>query len=265
VSRLSLPRIGSLVIDNSGYLQLTNRPLSLEIQDLENERIPTHIARNYTYCTVESYVMDILGAHNSRLIDHPNAISDSRDYMYQASALTAMRAVLPSFFQREFCRGPFVLSFTDLHPSNIFVDENWHITALVDLEWTCARPIEMIRTPTWLTNQAVDEIAVTPDEYDKMHTGFVENLVAEEENRSDFTGLVGSNRETRLSTIMKKSWEPGTFWYSLALVSPTGLFSVFYSRFNRGFSNVVPTMITMILPTKLCHGTGPGFCENRSK
>ncbi|KAL1854188.1 hypothetical protein Plec18170_004952 [Paecilomyces lecythidis] len=178
--------------------------------------------------------MDILGAHDSRLINQPNAINDSGDYMYQASALTAMRATLPSFFRREFCRGPFALSFTDLHPSNIFVDENWHITALVDLEWTCARPVEFIRTPTWLTNQAVDEIAETPDEYDKIRAEFLENLRTEED-RSGFTGLVGNNPETRLSAIMKKGWESGTFWYSLALASPTGLFSVFYKQIQPRF------------------------------
>ncbi|KAE8350339.1 hypothetical protein BDV28DRAFT_43137 [Aspergillus coremiiformis] len=225
-----LPRIGSLVINNSGFLQLTNRPLSLEIQDLENEQIPTNILREYTYSTVDSYVMDLLGVHNSRLINQPNAVNDIGDYLYQSSALTTMRAVVPSFFRREFCRGPFVLSFTDLHPSNIFVDENWHITALVDLEWACSRPIEMIRTPTWLSNQAVDEIADTPEEYDMMRAEFVENLVAEEERSS--AALV---TEKRLSTIMKKGWETGTFWYSLALASPTGLFSVFYKQIQPRF------------------------------
>lgn len=39
----------------------------MELQDLENENVPTHISRDYTYNTVESYVMDILGAHDSRL------------------------------------------------------------------------------------------------------------------------------------------------------------------------------------------------------
>ncbi|KAE8152358.1 hypothetical protein BDV25DRAFT_69954 [Aspergillus avenaceus] len=234
VSQLSLPKIGSLVIDHSGFLQLINRPLSLEIQDLENERIPTHIARDYTYSTVGSYITDILGVHDSRLINQPNAINDSGDYLYQASALTAMRAVLPSFFRRELCRGPFVLSFTDLHPSNIFVDKDWHITALVDLEWACARPVEMIRTPTWLTNQAVDEIAETPEEYDQMRAEFVDTLRTEED-RSGFTGFVGSNCESRLSTIMGKGWESGAFWYSLALASPTGLFSVFYKQIQPRF------------------------------
>jgi hypothetical protein len=30
--------------------------------------------------------------------------------------------------------GPFPLQLTDLHASNIFVDEDWNITCLIDLE-----------------------------------------------------------------------------------------------------------------------------------
>lgn len=29
---------------------------------------------------------------------------------------------------------------------------------------------------------------------------------------------------------MKQAWERGTFWFSLALTSPTGLFAIFYKQ-----------------------------------
>lgn len=54
ITRIPLPTIGSFIIDHGGFLRLTNRPLSFEIQDLENEGIPTDIARDYTYSTVDS-------------------------------------------------------------------------------------------------------------------------------------------------------------------------------------------------------------------
>lgn len=227
ITRVHLPRIGSFVINNDGFLRMTNRPLTLEIQDLENEEIPTYIPRNYTYSTVESYVMDILGFHDSRLQNQPNAINDTGDYLYQTAALTAMRTVFPSFFQREHSRGPFVFTLTDLHQSNLFVDENWHITSLVDLEWACSRPIEMVRTPTWLTNKAVDEISEEPEEYDMMRKEFIKVLADEEERRP---WAENNDSKLQLSAVMKRSWELGTFWYTLALASPTGLFAVFYKQ-----------------------------------
>ncbi|KAF9250514.1 uncharacterized protein N7518_005544 [Penicillium psychrosexuale] len=230
LARIPLPSIGSFVIDKDGYLQLANRPLSLEIQDLENDHIPTNMPRSQTYSAADSYIMDLLGLHNSRLRNQANAINNLSDYIYQASALTGMQATFPSFFTKELCRGPFTFILTDLHQSNIFVDDDWHITSLIDLEWACSRPTEMIRTPTWLTNKAVDEISEDAVEYEAVRSEFMEIMENEE-------GLLGeASGKANLSGIMDRSWRSGTFWFSLALASPTGLFSVFYKQIQPRFS-----------------------------
>lgn len=123
-------------------------------------------------------------------------------------------------------RGPFVFTLTDLHQSNIFVDEDWRIVSLVDLEWACSQPIEMVQPPYWLTNKPVDQM--NAEEYDIIRTEFM-NILAEEE-RFNGTGF-GDHGDVRtpliLSSFMERAWEMGTFWYSLALSSPTGLFAIF--------------------------------------
>lgn len=239
LTRISLPLIGSFVIDKDGYLQLTNRPLSLEIQDLENDHIPTDMPRYHTYSTVESYIVDLVRLHSNRLRHQANAINNLSDYIYQASALTAMQATFPSFFTRELCRGPFTFTLTDLHQSNIFVDDDWHITSLVDLEWACSRPIEMIRTPTWLTNKAIDEITDEAVEYDTVRSEFIE-IMAEEERLLGLASRKQGQSTASLSEIMDRSWVSGTFWFSLALASPTGLFSVFYKQIQPRFIDYCP-------------------------
>ena len=232
ITRIPLPKIGSFVIDHDGFLQLTNRPLSIEIQDLENEEIPTDMPRDYTYSTVDSYVMDILRMHDSRLRHQPNAIDDAADYIYQTSALTAMRTVYPSFFKPELRRGPFNFMLTDLHQSNIFVDKDWHITSLVDLEWACTRPIELLQTPTWLTDKAVDEIAQEAEEYNIMRTEFIDIMIHEEQGRDN---TVSADSQQPVSTIMNDGWRTGAFWYTLGLVSPTGIFAIFYKQIQPRF------------------------------
>jgi hypothetical protein len=77
-----------------------------------------------------------------------------------------MRFIFRSIFSRAFRRGPFIFTFADLHQSNIFVDVEWNITCLVDLEWTCTQPLEMWGLPEWLTNKAVDRLDAC--EYDKI-------------------------------------------------------------------------------------------------
>lgn len=227
VARTPLLRIGSFIVNEKGFLRLRNRPLTLEIQQLENEQIPVDIPRDFTYSTVDAYVNDILAFHESRLRHQLNAVNDVQDCLFQMAALTVMRAIRPSFFRPELRRGPFFMSFTDLHQSNIFVDDNWNITCLVDLEWACARPAEMIHPPYWLTNQSVDDI--DSGEYGNMHKEFVQSFAEQElEHPSQF----GS----QLHSLLQEGLTKGTFWYSLALDSPTGLFRIFYDHIQPRFS-----------------------------
>ncbi|KAG2416088.1 hypothetical protein HFD88_007280 [Aspergillus terreus] len=230
-AHIPLPRIGSFTIDDHGFLQLNNRPLTLEIHDLENQKIPVDIPRDLTYATADTYIHDVLAFHENRLRAQPNAVHDVEDCLYQMSALTAMRTVYPAMFRRELRAGPFYLSFTDLHQSNIFVDEEWNVKCLVDLEWTCSRPVELIHPPYWLANQPIDGIDV--DEYQNVHEEFV-NALAEEENKG-VRGIVKDGR-VPLHTTLRQGWERGTFWYALALDSPLGLFKLFYDYIQPRFA-----------------------------
>lgn len=233
LSKMPLPRIGSFIIDDNGFLLLQNRPLSSTIPELENEKVPTDIPRDYTYSTVDSFVADTLAYHDNRIRHQPNAINDLGDYIYQISALTTMRATSPSFFNRDFRRGPFIFTLTDLHPSNIFVDDDWHITSLVDLEWGCSLPAEMVHPPHWFTSMAVDHVRL--DEYDPIRIEFMSALRHEETNSQG-----GNKNSPTLSSYMGAAWDRGTFWYSLALTSPSGLFSIFDKAIQPRFIDKCP-------------------------
>ncbi|KAI9732709.1 MAG: hypothetical protein M1818_007443 [Claussenomyces sp. TS43310] len=245
ISRRPLPRIGSFTIDNNGFLSLTNRPLSVGLQELENEEIPIDMPRDYTYSTVDSYLVDTLAFHDSRLRYQPNAIDDAEDCASQMSALVAMRAGFPLFFQRDLRRGPFVLNLTDLHQSNILVDKDWHITSLVDLEWACSLPVEMVGPPYWLTNQGVDTIIA--EEFNTVRSQFIDILAAEEQQLGSFISSNPRKEALRLSAVMNHTWEIGTFWYTLALSSPTGLFNLFYRQIRPRLDNLDPEYTNYIL------------------
>lgn len=60
------------------------------MQQLENEKISTELPRDYTYSTVDSYVVDILDMHDNRFRYQPNAVNNLGDCAYQLSVLTAM-------------------------------------------------------------------------------------------------------------------------------------------------------------------------------
>ena len=222
IARVPLPRIGSFTVNDDGSLLLANRPLSVVVQQLENEQIPVDIPRHLTYTSVDSYVIDILNClHDSRLRHQPNGASDKSDCIYQMSALAAMKAVSSLFLRRDLRHGPFLFNLTDLHQSNILVDDNWNITCLIDLEWALSSPIEMIHPPRWLANQDIDQMH--EETYDPVRQEFMDIL---EDTEQEFS----IQPRQRLSLVMKQAWKLGTFWYTLALRSPMGLVRVFYDH-----------------------------------
>ena len=156
LGRIPLPRIGSFTIDDDGVVKLTNRPLTLPLQFWENEGIPTNINRSLTYSSVDPYLLDLLACHDNRLHHQPNSVTDEIDCRAQMAILTTMRSVLPRYLCRDLRYGPFFMTLTDLHSSNIFVDKDWHIKYLVDLEWACSLPGDMQHPPWWLTSRGVD-------------------------------------------------------------------------------------------------------------
>jgi hypothetical protein len=56
------------------------------------------------------------------------------------AARVVLRALLHRHIGRERRAGHFLLQLTDLHQSNVLVDENWEVTCLIDLEWLCSLP-----------------------------------------------------------------------------------------------------------------------------
>lgn len=223
LSQVPPPCIGSWMIDKQGVLMLTNRPLIHQFHALENEGIPTNIPRTQTYMCADTHYMDLLACHDSRVRHQPNSIFSEKDGFAQMANLFAMRGLLSHFTSRGLRYGPFVLQLTDLHGSNLFVDSDWHIKYIIDLEWACSLPIEMVTPPYWITNRAVDEIY--DDELPRFETAFKEfmDIFEQEEKSSPSTYGCATYR----TDIMRKGWKIGNFWYFEALQSPKGLFNLF--------------------------------------
>lgn len=234
LASLPLPRIGSFTIDDRGMLGLTNRPLTLRLQDLENGGVPTEIDRNLTYSTTEAYLLDLLACHDNRIRHQPNSIRDKYDGQAQLAALTIMRAICRNFVRSDLRHGPFILMLTDLHQSNIFVDSNWNIKRLIDLEWACSLPIEMLHPPHWLTSRGVDQLERGDhlDAYESVRAEFAD--VFEEQERLFYPTHMNP---LSYAQIMRKGWAIGNFWYFQSLNNPRGLYNIFLQHIQPKFGD----------------------------
>ncbi|KFX90879.1 hypothetical protein V490_06218 [Pseudogymnoascus sp. VKM F-3557] len=220
MNKAPLPRIGSLMLDSNGVISLSNRPLNLYFHKLENEGIPSGIPRQRTYGSVESYLSDFLSFHDNKIRFQPNAIHSKEDAEMQIAALTGMRATMHRFIRPEYRDGPFFLTLTDMHRSNIFVDEQWNIQAVIDLEWACSQPVEMQLPPYWLTSRSVDDFT-DPESIVELDGLLKEyfDIYAEEE--------LAQNGRLYHSPIMRHVWHSGSFWYFQAATIPKGMYLLF--------------------------------------
>lgn len=158
----------------------------------------------------------------------PNSIFDTLNGQQQLSALTMMRTLLRHFTDCSLRYGPFVLMLTDLHPSNIFVDSDWHVTAVIDLEWACVLPIEMLHPLYWLTGMPIDGLVGEElQAFTNVHTEFL--AAFEKEERS------ARKNDIPYTKIMHKGWDIGNFWYFSALDCLNGLYSLYKQHIQKIF------------------------------
>ncbi|KAF5017204.1 hypothetical protein F66182_10893 [Fusarium sp. NRRL 66182] len=206
LAAVPLPRIGAFRLDDAGHVQLDNRPLTMEVVMQENEDIPLDMPRHETYTRVDDFVLACLDALQNRLVYQPNTMPSMADGCFELAALTGARALFPQMLRKDLRSGPFVCTLTDLHRSNIIVDDDWNIVRIIDLEFACSWPLEFQQPPYWLGGQDADEI--DHESFSPHHDQFVHIL--EEQER------LAQRMSSKLSATMRESWTSGTFWLALA-------------------------------------------------
>ena len=177
-----------------------------------------------TYTSADSLYIDLLAGHDNRLRHQGNAAFTSEDARAQATDLVLMRALLHKFINWSLRDGPFVMQLTDMHASNIFVDKDWNIKHIIDLEWACSLSLEKLLPPFWLTHKGVDQIEDSEYEWFKVcYEQFTDIFKQEEIN----TPLYHNGTLYSRATIMNSALEDGRYWYLSALKISKGLFNLF--------------------------------------
>ena len=229
LAHVPFPRIGSLSLDHRDVVQLENRPLNFRLQQLENKSVPTDIDRDTTYFSTEIYFSSLLSCHDNRIVHQAKSILSQSDGQTQLVALAAMRALLPHYATRRFREGPFFSSLIDIHPNNVFVDANWRIKSLIDLEWACVRPVEMILAPVWLTGKRVDELP--PGEHlDAYHVALEEFFDAFDREQNSFPPTQQNGDIVLITNMMRNGFETGHFGFFHVLDNPKVACNLFFQH-----------------------------------
>lgn len=167
-------------------MALASRPQLCANSILESEGAPRIVDR--TYLTTGQLIDDMLRFRESSFSAQPNAVNDEDDCHLQMLRMILLRLLKPQLVDCH-SKEPFVLQFTDLHSSNIFVDDKWKIVAFIDLEFVCALPASMMIVRYWLSVDAIDLVFDHVEAFRKMHDSFLRTFRDEERSFTHDYGI----------------------------------------------------------------------------
>ncbi|PKS08177.1 hypothetical protein jhhlp_005453 [Lomentospora prolificans] len=225
VGRIPQPRIGSFTFNSDGAITLTNRPLTCSMAIMEAQGAQRVLERHQTYSCTDAFVSDLLSLHDSRFLNQRNAVHGYRDCRAQMATKSVLRAVQHHYINRKTRYGPYSLQFTDIHQSNILVDEGYNIKCLIDLEWICSLPTEMLAVPSWLTGCCIQQLyGEKLGEFDEIHKEFMDILSEEEKALGTF--LPGTAGPQPISHYIRTNWTSKMVWFWYCLDSVNIMYEV---------------------------------------
>ncbi|KAI6765033.1 hypothetical protein HG531_012132 [Fusarium graminearum] len=232
LARVPQQKIGSFRFNTLDCtIALSNRPLMCSLAIFEQQGTPRTIRQDQVYQNTDSFVSDMLTLHDNHLIHNPHAVRDEEDAEERITLRTLLRVLAHFFVLPERRSGPYLLQLTDFHQSNIFVDKEWNVTCMIDLEWICALPVEMMRVPFWLTNRRFERIVDHYKDFDDARKEFLSSMDQELEH-------VEVEHDIQITRTMRQSWDSKGVWYWACIESTNGWLFVLEDHIIPMFSSV---------------------------
>ncbi|KAM5429677.1 hypothetical protein McanMca71_007105 [Microsporum canis] len=219
LSTCRFPAIGGLVQDGSGRFSVGKRAMTFNMNELVGlGNFPPKRLSQHLFLDTATYLVSLADDHLHHLETQRNdAIMDAEDCQKKYIARCLFRQITLQFCN-TYNNSSFPLFCDDLRPSNILVDEELRVRAVIDWEFCYAAPAEFTYcSPWWLLlarseawETGIDDFLI---HYTSRQKIFLEVLRDRENERTE-NGIAPES--PRLSDRMAQSLENGNFWIFLA-------------------------------------------------
>ncbi|TAQ89082.1 hypothetical protein B7494_g2604 [Chlorociboria aeruginascens] len=137
------PWVGPLLSLQLNDLQIENRELSIQ---------PAKFASAIDFVLYQHLLLD-------QKYKLPAYKLSQKGIELEIFGLEDLKGRLSGCINARLNHGPFVLTHTDLRPSNIIVDEDLQIQGIIDWEWASTVPLQFFLPPTWLAGLPPDRVS----------------------------------------------------------------------------------------------------------
>ena len=231
LSRIELPRIGSLCQIDDFTWKVARRPLPMNTNELvrvgtfPRSKLP---ALDATYDTASSYVEALANLNIQHLVHQRNdAVESADDCRRKFVARQLFCKLAKEKRLTRFENGPFKLWCDDLRPANILLNENLHIVGVVDWEFTYAAPVEVSYAPPWWL------LIETPENWEKGMDDW--ERVFDSRLKTFLKAMRKHEGGHSLADHMQDSWESGDFWVVYALLHSFVFDAIYWQKIDSRF------------------------------
>lgn len=241
LSKLELPLIGALEETHERSWEVTRRPLSMPMNELvRTGTFPRAKLRSSTFNTSSGYFQALAKLHVDHLASQRNDAIESRadcQRKYTARQLFQKLARERKLVSDRHDKGPFKFWCDDLRPSNILLDANLQIVAVIDWEFSYAAPSEFTFAPPWWLLIEQPEywekgLEHWVQQYERRLATFLKAMMDCEDASIAAGQLL---EEQRLSGEMRESWASGDFWTVYAARRNFAFDGVFWDKLDPRF------------------------------
>lgn len=240
LSRLSFPRIGTLVEVRTGSYDIAGRPITHNMTDMVRlGNIPRAVLppEGKTYETADEWYVALAEMHIAQLVFQRNDLVLSADdcrnkfVARQIFRRLAKQGRLSTFgFAEDYWSaqsskmapdtlspapagsGSFRLWGDDFRAGNMLLDESDDVVAVIDWEFTYAAPTQFILDPPWwLLLDLAETWSSGIDDWARIYDARLKTWLSAMK-RAEESIEEPSPLPVALSTYMRESWETGRFW-----------------------------------------------------
>ncbi|EJP61896.1 phosphotransferase family protein [Beauveria bassiana ARSEF 2860] len=239
LSRLEFPLIGALEEIDEWQWEVRTRPLSMPLNELVRRgTFPRAKLPAGSFQSSSKYFESLASLHVDHLFHQRNDVVESetdcrRKYTARKlfQKLAREKKLIPD------SHGPFKFWCDGLRPSNILLNDQLEIAAVIDWEFSYAAPCEYTYSPPWwlLIERPEfwhDGLADWTEKYERRLKTFLK-VMTETEDAGIAAGQL--REDQRLSRRMRESWDSGEFWTVYATRESFGFDDVYWAKLDHQF------------------------------
>lgn len=239
LSKLEFPSTGSLQETGEWQWHVGSRPLSMPMNELvRTGAFPRAKLPFTTFQSSSDYFETLASLHVDHLAHQRNdAVESETDCQRKYTARKLFQKLAQEKKLVPNSDGSFKLWCDDLRPSNILLNDQLEIAAVIDWESSYAAPCEFTYSPPWwllLERPEYWEAGLEDwtEKYERRLTTFLK-VMKESEDASISSGQL--QEDQRLSGKMRESWDSGAFWIVYAAQKNFAFDDIYWKKLDQRF------------------------------